>query len=315
MVTSKAMRLKRKVVGYIRVSTPQQEETTSSLAKQAKTIREWAALHGHELLSIYEDIGSGRVPGKLVRRGGLQMAIEDANREGAVIVVTRLDRLSRNTDDAESIAATINEGVISIDDDHARAGVRSKATILKAVSAAQIQAEKLAEKTAESLQKIAASGKKLGSPSAGRQAAALASAKVRRINADVAIENVARVLAESEENMNLTTRELMVLLNSRKFYSGSRRPWTLEGLREPRRKALRLLEEQAALDAEEDDGPFAESSERTDDFPAFVPVSGGGGLGRGSNGSQTGEDESGAALDEEEERRRHYAKNPLFGMF
>lgn len=306
------MRLKRKVVGYVRVSTSQQEATSSSLDNQSSLIREWAALHGHELLGIYEDVGSGRASGSLVRRHDLQQAIEEANREGAVIVVTRLDRLSRNTEDAERIATMIKEGVISIDDDHARAGIRSKATILKAVSAAQIEADKLAEKTEESLRRIAASGKKLGSPSAGRKNAALASAKVRRINADVAVEDIARVLAESEANRNLTTRELMELLNSRKIRSGSGRAWSLEGLRVPRRKAFKLLEEQAALDAEEDDGPFAESSVRTDDFSASVPVSGGKEAGQSGGGSGAHHD---AVIDEEEERRRHYAKNPLFGMF
>jgi len=309
------MRIKRKVVGYVRVSTSQQEANSSSLANQSSLIREWAALHGHELLGIYKDVGSARASGSLVRRGDLQQAIEEANRESAVIVVTRLDRLSRNTEDAERIATTIKEGVISIDDDHARAGIRSKVTILKVVNAAQIEADNLAVKTTESLQKVAVSGKKLGSPAAGRHASAMASAKVRRINADVAIENIARVLAESEGNRKLTTRELMELLNSRKFRSGSGREWTLEGLRKPRREAFRLLDEQAALNAEEDDGPFAGPSIRTDDFAASVPVSGGKGLGRDGDGPQTRQDESGATIDEEEERRRHYADNPLYGIF
>jgi DNA invertase Pin-like site-specific DNA recombinase len=306
---------KRKVVGYVRVSTTQQEEASSSLGTQREAIHEWARRNGHNLLGIFEDVGSARADGNLFRRHDLQAAIEHANREGAVLVVTRLDRLSRNTKDATRLAVEIKKGVVSIADEHPRAGLRKTEIILKEVGVAQQEAEQRAKATAEGLKSVAATGKKLGSPSAGRRSAAIASAKVRKINADIAVEKIAKVLAESEANRNLTARELMELLNNRKIRSGSGREWTLEGLRVPKRKAERLLLEQAELDAEEDDGPFTAATLRTDDF--VVPAPAGGracGEVRGTI-AKPGRDGAEEGVDEAEAERSHYAKNPLYGMF
>lgn len=113
-----------------------------------------------------------------------------------------------------------------------------------------------------------AAGKGPSHLAAVMRAAAMGSAKKRKIDANVAVEQIARVLAESDANMDLMTRDLMQLLNDRRVFSGSGRKWTLEGLRQPRCKATALLAEQAARDAEEHGGPFGGGAMRTGDFVA-----------------------------------------------
>lgn len=86
-----------KLVGYIRVSTEEQATSGASLSDQLRQIQAYCLLHGHDVLASYSDEGvSGSVP--LCKRDGAKMAV--ARAEGAMadaIIVTRLDRLFRNT--------------------------------------------------------------------------------------------------------------------------------------------------------------------------------------------------------------------------
>ncbi len=58
---------KRRVYGYVRVSTEQQVRDGESIGRQASRIREWARLNDYELVGIEEDIASARKD-KLMRR-------------------------------------------------------------------------------------------------------------------------------------------------------------------------------------------------------------------------------------------------------
>ena len=71
----------KKAVGYIRVSTKRQEESGIGLAWQTDEIRFAACQFGYLLDHIYEDTHTGRGNHSLVRRNGLQDAIDEARRE------------------------------------------------------------------------------------------------------------------------------------------------------------------------------------------------------------------------------------------
>ena len=306
---------KRKVIGYIRVSTEKQETDTPSLDNQANSIKEWAALNGYELLGTYEDTASGRPDGSAARRPGLQQAIDEANHKGVDVVFTCSSRISRNEADAVQIMKRLKGKIITIAEPHRRAGARSKKAIRQSVAEAQAQADALAARTSSAMRQLVASGRHVDNLG-NKRTAALSSLKVRRENADIAIEQIARVLAESPAHCQLTDRELKDLLNARKFYSGSGKPWTVDGLRRPRRKAVKLLKEQAELDAEEDAGPFAPAVIQTDGFhfPAAVvqavkPAS------DDQDASETHPEGAGAADRSKDEEEHPYANHPLYGLF
>jgi Resolvase, N terminal domain len=48
-----------KLVGYIRVSTQEQADNTS-LADQRKKIKSYCVAMGHELVEVFEEVGSGK---------------------------------------------------------------------------------------------------------------------------------------------------------------------------------------------------------------------------------------------------------------
>lgn len=84
------------LVGYVRVSTLTQEDNTS-LASQREAIRVYCNAHGHRLVEIYQDIGSG---GAVDHRENYLETLEKI-REKSVdgLIAAKLDRIARNTSD------------------------------------------------------------------------------------------------------------------------------------------------------------------------------------------------------------------------
>ena len=242
----------KKFVGYIRVSTARQADDNMSLETQAAWIRDWAAGQGVELLGIHEDVGSAHQEGNLLRRVGLQDAIAQANREGANLVIVRLDRLSRNTADIAPLLASLSGSVLTLQEGKLLSSPRRDRAIMAAIEAAQEEADIIAQTAGEALARLKERGRTLGSPK-DKTAAVRASARVRRTNADIAIERIADVLSEAPAHKALNAPQLVELLNQRKIRTGAGREWTVAALRRPLKDAKALLhsrDELAALPAD-----------------------------------------------------------------
>ena len=90
------------VIGYIRVSTVEQEDSGLSLEHQRSLIGSWCLQRGWNLLEIHEDTGSA----KSLKRPGLATALQRLEaREASGLVVTKLDRLSRSLIDFVNLMA------------------------------------------------------------------------------------------------------------------------------------------------------------------------------------------------------------------
>jgi DNA invertase Pin-like site-specific DNA recombinase len=92
-----------KFVAYYRVSTERQGRSGLGLAAQKRKIDEFLASHGN-LLGEFCDIQSGRDDS----RSELQKALTLAKREGAKIIIARLDRFSRRV---SFIANILEQGI------------------------------------------------------------------------------------------------------------------------------------------------------------------------------------------------------------
>lgn len=83
-------------VGYLRVSTQEQGRSGLSLAAQRFDIEQFGKREGFSIISWHQDIQTGAGKDALVLRAGLAAALKEAGAARCPLIVSRLDRLSRN---------------------------------------------------------------------------------------------------------------------------------------------------------------------------------------------------------------------------
>jgi DNA invertase Pin-like site-specific DNA recombinase len=83
-------------VGYLRVSTQEQGRSGLSLAAQRFDIEAFGAREGFCVQSWYQDVQTGAGKEPLPLRPGLASALKEAKAAHCALIVSRLDRLSRN---------------------------------------------------------------------------------------------------------------------------------------------------------------------------------------------------------------------------
>ena len=83
-------------VAYIRVSTGKQAKSGLGLEAQIEAIRAFAKSEGYKLIGTFEEHESGKGADALERRPQLAAAIKAARKSGGPVIVSKLDRLSRD---------------------------------------------------------------------------------------------------------------------------------------------------------------------------------------------------------------------------
>jgi DNA invertase Pin-like site-specific DNA recombinase len=83
-------------VAYIRVSTGKQAKSGLGLEAQIDAIRAFARAEGYKLAGTFEEHESGKGADALDRRPQLAAAIKAAKKAGGPVIVSKLDRLSRD---------------------------------------------------------------------------------------------------------------------------------------------------------------------------------------------------------------------------
>jgi DNA invertase Pin-like site-specific DNA recombinase len=92
-----------RVLGYVRVSTEEQQRSGAGLMAQRKAITDECKRRGWELVDVIEDAGYSA---KDLKRPGVQTALETLQRRQAdALVVAKLDRLSSSMLDFTAIMA------------------------------------------------------------------------------------------------------------------------------------------------------------------------------------------------------------------
>lgn len=104
-----------KLVGYVRVSSESQADNTS-LAEQKRKIEAYCYAFGHELVGLFEEVGSGKGASD---RPKFQKALEMVRDNADGIIAAKLDRLARNTRDVlelvDDILQPANKALILLD--------------------------------------------------------------------------------------------------------------------------------------------------------------------------------------------------------
>ena len=85
-----------KFISYIRVSTQKQGQSGLGLEAQKKTVLNYLNGGSWELIQEFTEIETGKGSDALDRRPQLKAAIDACKKQGATLVIAKLDRLARN---------------------------------------------------------------------------------------------------------------------------------------------------------------------------------------------------------------------------
>ncbi|MBA2717020.1 MAG: recombinase family protein [Propionibacteriales bacterium] len=152
-----------RAVGYARVSTAEQADSGAGMDAQRHAIRGEAERRGWSLEDVVEDAGYSA---KDLRRPGIGVVLERmASGEADVLVVSKLDRLSRSLIDfAQTMATAQREGwalvALDLGVDTATPGGEMMANVL--ASFAQYERRIIGQRTRDGLAAKKAAGVKLG---------------------------------------------------------------------------------------------------------------------------------------------------------
>jgi len=83
-------------IGYLRVSTREQGRSGLGLAAQRHEIEAFALREGFAIRSWHQDVQTGVGADALLLRPGLAAALKEARSVRCPLIVSKLDRLSRN---------------------------------------------------------------------------------------------------------------------------------------------------------------------------------------------------------------------------
>lgn len=185
-----------RAIGYCRVSTDQQGESGAGLASQRATITAEVQHRGWELVDVLQDVASGKSTKK-------RPALEKAARmlrdgEADVLVVAKLDRLSRSLADFANITAQSREekwSIVAIDIGVDTSTINGELVASIIMALAQWERRVIGQRTKDALAVKAAGGVKLGRPTVIREEAL---GIIGRMRADGAsYRRIALLLSES----------------------------------------------------------------------------------------------------------------------
>ncbi len=153
------------IIGYVRVSTDEQAVSGLGLTAQRQAIEAEAQRRGLPLVAVHEDAG---ISGKSLARPGLTDALADLDAgKGTVLLVAKLDRLSRSVHDATGLmqrAERAGWGLVALDANVDTTTPQGAAMTQVLAVFAELERRLIGERTKAALAVKVAQGVKLGRP-------------------------------------------------------------------------------------------------------------------------------------------------------
>lgn len=192
----------KKFIAYTRVSTTKQG---LGLDAQTNAINNYIASHGGTIIAQYSEKESGK---ETINRVELQKAIAHAKREGATLIVAKLDRLSRSIADIFTLKKDkqLSFEVCDID---------ASDTLMLGIFAtlAQQERELISRRTREALAALKTKGVKLGNPNAADVLRQVSHQGVQARKANAKSNKANRHAYDAIRLMNGTLNEKAAYLN------------------------------------------------------------------------------------------------------
>jgi DNA invertase Pin-like site-specific DNA recombinase len=198
-----------RLISYLRVSTDQQGRSKLGLGAQRAAIQRFAEAEGLELVAELVEVETGKGADALDRRPVLREALALARKAKAVIVVAKLDRLSRNVAFISGLMAQRVPFIV------AELGTDVDPFMLHIYAAiAEKERSLISERTRAALAERKAQGVRLGNPT-NLAEASLKGARSNREAADKFAANVLPVVRQLQAAGVRGLQSLAAALNER----------------------------------------------------------------------------------------------------
>lgn len=195
-------------IAYYRVSKESQGQSGLGLAAQRFAVQQFAAIHAIKLIGEHIEVETGKGADALDRRPKLKDALADARRDKCPVIVSTLDRLSR---DVHFISGLMTEKVHFV---VAALGTGVDPFVLHMYAAvAENERRRIAQRTSDALQTKKAQGQKLGNPRLDE--VRILGSKALSEAADRFAANVLPIVAQIQAAGIVTQGDIAQALNAR----------------------------------------------------------------------------------------------------
>jgi len=178
-----------KAIAYVRVSTAEQSKSGLGLKAQKTAINSFCELENIEIIAMFEETETGKGFDALEKRPVLAQALAQAKKEGATLIVAKLDRLGRNVAFIASLMEKKINFIVS------QLGKEADPFMLHIYAAlSEKERELISQRTKAALQELKAKGVLLGNRTNLDDARLLSNA-TNKVNADKFAANTFDILA------------------------------------------------------------------------------------------------------------------------
>jgi DNA invertase Pin-like site-specific DNA recombinase len=209
----------RRAIAYFRVSTSEQGRSGLGLDAQKQAVSVYAKSIGAEIVGEYQDVESG----KRSDRPQLQLALAHTKRCKGLLVIAKLDRLSRSV---AFVSNLMEAGVHFVAVDNPQA---NELTIHILAAVAQAERKAIGERTRAALAAARARGTRLGNPKIQvARSAACRAIKERSIGF---VSNTLPLIKELQATGCTTLQGVAEALNARGVKTPRKGLWTATAVR------------------------------------------------------------------------------------
>lgn len=198
----------KQAFGYIRVSTREQHRSGLGLDAQRDTIERFAKAEGFTIVKLVEEVQSGKGWDALERRPLLAALLRDAKKTKTPVIVSKVDRLSRNV----AFGSAILESPVQFIAVEAGANADKFNLHIRMVLAEE-ERKRIADRTREAFAVARKRGRKLGNPKSLKAARAQGHL-TQKVQADAFAVSTLPII-DAYQRQGLTLRQIADEMNKR----------------------------------------------------------------------------------------------------
>ena len=205
-----------KFIAYYRVSTAKQGQSGLGLEAQQAAVKKYLNGGQWDLLAEFTEVETGKGADALSKRPQLKAAIEQAKKQGAMLVIAKLDRLARNV---HFVSGLIETGVEFVAADMPQA---NKVMIQMNAVMGEWERDQISARTKAALAAAKERGVKLGTAGAANIQNNIA----ERQQAADAFAKRLRGMIDHFKAQGLSQRKICAELNAIKLKTPQGKDWT-----------------------------------------------------------------------------------------